>query len=661
MSSSDRNQKLKNYHARKVRERQLLQQQQQQQEQRENVKNSGSAQPNTAGPARPTVAAASAMKGVTNATATSSSGAAKNYTNNNKNNNNGGRSNTTNITSGNNHATNTSNNNRGKTLPVASSRSSRSLFATATKSTTATTSTAATATTSNSNNYSTVNNKSSVKLNRLVDTKPDKVQKGGDDANQVIVSRGSNKGVVTNNFDKTSSNVATAPPQTNFNSTTNGTNNAMEAARVFAARRRRAQLEMNVKNDTTAVDGSDGSGDGSSVGGGSSSVGSNSSSSKNSRGVIKSGGGVRNGGGGGGTSFATRMAYERYIASNAGGSSVSSATGSGDRTNHFGSSKSSGSDIGSAARTAPSSSTSSAKMMPKSGHNGNTVGGSNSSSNRGGINTMNSMDSADNSTIASVPSAEDYSDNLGLSSSTSTLSNDDIIVTRDSIDNRDDTARDDGLKSLATVREESSTSFSSMATIQVSNTGRNKTVVVSADNGGGVKTPQGDRSDSNGANAVKSDPPAAPTPIHEGILRPPHHHESSKATTAATMGEVEVDGHHSKSVRFHLSPLERQKKIDEDNAKKKRVVTRVAAAPTTEVIVSQDQSLPLNSSSTVVAAENAASGDEQQEDEDFAMFVDGLRREVAGDHTKVRYNFETFMLLCTVVFTLTFSHSNLFK
>jgi hypothetical protein len=199
-----------------------------------------------------------------------------------------------------------------------------------------------------------------------------------------------------------------------------------------------------------------------------------------------------------------------------------------------------------------------------------------------------------------------------------------------------------------------------MATIPVSNTGRNKKVVVSADNDGGVKTPQGDRSDSNGANAVKSEASAAPTPIHEGILRPPHHHESFKAATA-TMGEEEVDGHHSKSVRFHLSPLERQRRIDEDNAKKIRVVTRVAAAPTTEVIVSQDQSLPLKSSSIVAAAENAASGDEQQEDEDFALFVDGLRREVAGDHTKVRYNFETFMLLCTVVFTLTFSHSNLFK
>ena len=91
------------------------------------------------------------------------------------------------------------------------------------------------------------------------------------------------------------------------------------------------------------------------------------------------------------------------------------------------------------------------------------------------------------------------------------------------------------------------------------------------------------------------------------------------------------------------------------------MVTKVTAAPTTEVIASQDQSLRLKSSGTVVATENAASGDEQQEDEDFAMFVDGLRREVAGDHTKVRYNFETLMLLCTVVFTLTCSHSNLFK
>ena len=242
------------------------------------------------------------------------------------------------------------------------------------------------------------------------------------------------------------------------------------------------------------------------------------------------------------------------------------------------------------------------------------------------------MDSTDNSTIASAPSV-DYGDRL---SSTSLSSN---IVGRTIKVGDDDTAKRAGLES---IREVSGTSFSSVSTIQVSNCQQKSEEVESNDGMGG----------SSGDDAAAAgDNKSAPMPI----LRQPHLHEIRVATNDEDDGQ-------SKSVRFDLSPLERQRKVDAGVASKK-VVGRVAQhdmRPSANAVQSvyrgdeapssiqksspssMDDSNAYNSTPRISdeASQNMdAPADEEEYDEEFATFINGLRREVAGDHTKVRFHY----------------------
>eukprot|EP00984_Skeletonema_dohrnii_P005876 scaffold2077_cov85-Skeletonema_dohrnii-CCMP3373.AAC.5 len=271
-----------------------------------------------------------------------------------------------------------------------------------------------------------------------------------------------------NNTVQKSYSFPTARPGSSTDNATT-TNNASAAARMFAARRRRAQLEMSSGDSSTGSSGSVASvggsrsvasagggrsvtsvGGGGSVGGGSvASIGGTSTAASSndihvkpnllgrgresvdsirSKATLKS---VESrstslkSGGGGGTS---RKAYERYVgSSSSGGGSVSSFDG--------GSSKHRGGSNNSSGRSS-SNRPSSAPITTASTNN-----------NRGGINTMNSMDSTDNSTIASAPSVDYGGDRL----SNPLLSNEGSIV--GSTVEVGDTARRAGLESLATVRE----------------------------------------------------------------------------------------------------------------------------------------------------------------------------------------------------------------
>ena len=373
-----------------------------------------------------------------------------------------------------------------------------------------------------------------------------------------------------------------------------------------------------------------------------------------------SGGSTSSSGGEGGeskrtSSLATRTAYERYIGNGGGGGGGSSASSfDGGRSSHYRASSTSGRG---------SSRPSSAPVTILSNNSGNNIGGG---STRGGINTMDSTDSTDNATIASAPSA-DYGDRLP---STPLVSNDASSIVGSTVE-VGVSGRRAGVESLTTIREGSGSSFSSVSTIQVSNRQEKKTEVIESDSGKGDSS-----SDGTAVGATAKDDcndKSAPTPI----LRQPHRHEIKPATND------ENDGL-SKSVRFALSPLERQKKVDAGVASKK-VVGRVAqddvvasnsslsvgnalggppsisvsnsleplssadaiqsggdqvsssiqkvSTPLTENDSNVDQSTP-----TIVQNVEAGADEEEEEtDEEFTMFMNGLRREVAGDHTKVRH------------------------
>jgi hypothetical protein len=351
-------------------------------------------------------------------------------------------------------------------------------------------------------------------------------------------------------------------------------------------------------------------------------------------------------GGGGGTS---RKAYERYIGSSGGGS-VSSFDG-GSSTHRGGSNNSS-------VRSRPSS----APVTTTSTNNNNS---------RGGINTMDSMDSTDNSTIASA--SVDYG---GDQLSNPLLSNEGSIIVDGTV-GVGDMARRIGVESLATVREVSGSSFCSMSTIPVSNCQKKMEEVESDDVKGGSSNDAAP--DAAGDDCNK----AAPTPI----LRQPHHHETKSAT------KDEDDGH-SKSVRFDLSPLERQKKLDEGVVASKKAARRVAqndvVTSASAVTASTTLTLPLSAhtdqsfnggdealsslqKSSTSPTENDRTDDdskprmsdeasqdidvavdEEEHDEEFAMFMNGLRREVAGDHTKVRHRCTYTLLLHVMEFICDF-------
>ena len=495
-------------------------------------------------------------------------------------------------------------------------------------------------------------------------------------------------------------------------STTTTTNNASAAARMFAARRRRAQLEMSsgsggdstvgsgngvnaaavdegAKSATATVDGDTKSATASLNGAKATTALSSSTretsyksnlmgrgrdgvDSIRSRGSVEnmksnyyySGGSTSsNSGGEGGeskrtSSLATRTAYERYIGNGSGGGGGGSSASSfdGGSSSHYRASSISTSGRG-------SSRPSSAPVTTLSNNSGNNIGGGSA---RGGINTIDSTDSTDNATIASAPSA-DYGDRL---SSTPLVSNDASSIVGSTVE-VGVSGRRAGVESLTTIHEGSGSSFSSVSTIQVSNCQEKKTEVRESDNGKGDSS-----SDGTAVGATAKDDcndKSAPTPI----LRQPHRHEIKPATND------ENDGL-SKSVRFALSPLERQKKVDAGVASKK-VVGRVAqddvvasnsslsvgnalggppsisvsnsleplssadaiqsggdqvsssiqkvSTPLTENDSNVDQSTP-----TIVQNVEAGADEEEEEtDEEFTMFMNGLRREVAGDHTKVRH------------------------
>ena len=470
---------------------------------------------------------------------------------------------------------------------------------------------------------------------------------------------------------------------------------------MFAARRRRAQLEM---SSGSGGDSTVGSGNGvnaaavdegaksatATVDGAKATTASSSSTretsyksnligrgrdgvdSIRSRGSVEnmksnyhySGGSTSSNSGGGGeggeskrtSSLATRTAYERYIGNGSGGGGGSSASSfDGRSSSHYRASSTSGRG---------SSRPSSAPVTTLSNNSGNNIIGGGST--RGGINTMDSTDSTDNATIASAPSA-DYGDRLP---STPLVSNDASSIVGSTVE-VGVSGRRAGVESLTTIREGSGSSFSSVSTIQVSNRQEKKTEVIESDSGKDDSS-----SDGTAVGATAKDDcndKSAPTPI----LRQPHRHEIKPATSD------ENDGL-SKSVRFALSPLERQKKVDAGVASKK-VVGRVAqddvvasnsslsvgnalggppsisvsnsleplssadaiqsggdqvsssiqkvSTPLTENDSSVDQSTP----SIVQNVEAGADEEEEETDEEFTMFMNGLRREVAGDHTKVRH------------------------
>lgn len=463
-------------------------------------------------------------------------------------------------------------------------------------------------------------------------------------------SEASNK---LNNNPKVSRSTPQGGSSSSSSENSTPTNNATAAAKMFAARRRRAQLEMTSGGDSSVASVGGNVVSASASGGvalatSSLNAGEKSPSataslnfgSKSSRGSMESVKSSSRGrsstsskGGGGGeeggrisssSSLATRKAYERYSGNNSSGSSVSSFDGGSIRHHHRGSS----SNDHSGGRSRRPSSAPMATAM-------------------NGINSMNSMDSTDNSTIATAHSM-DYSDRISKSSLLPSN-----IVGR-TIKVGDDTAKRAGLESLSTIREVSGSSFSSMATIQVSNCQQKSEEVESND-----AKEDGSSDDAAGDNK------SGPTPI----LKQPHLHEIKAVT------KDEDDGQ-PKLVRFDLSPLKREKKVDAGVASMK-VVGRVAQH---DDVLTTDSALPASTTLTSLPSADAiqsinggdearssvqksspsskddthadnttprmsdevsqstdAAADQDEYDEEFAVFMNGLRREVAGDHTKVRF------------------------